>query len=157
MNSKLFESSSNFHRVNLEMHLKFSWASKISPLQSNCACRRRSIMLLTCLFLMIAISNQISNIEALSKNRSHKCIVKLFFFTRKKKLTTKIHKLFIAVLNLFQIVKFPNGPCNATSTTQGVCYTSDECNSKGGVNSGTCANGFGVCCVCKTVLFYFYN
>ena len=27
----------------------------------------------------------------------------------------------------------------------------DECSSKGGVSAGTCANGFGVCCTCKSI------
>ncbi len=30
---------------------------------------------------------------------------------------------------------------------QGICYTSSECLEKGGVSSGPCAAGFGVCCV----------
>ena len=25
----------------------------------------------------------------------------------------------------------------------------EECTSKGGTNGGTCASGFGVCCICK--------
>ena len=57
---------------------------------------------------------------------------------------------FFTVLNVFQIVKFPNGPCNAsTSNTYGVCYTVSECTERGGYQSGTCASGFGACCICK--------
>lgn len=29
----------------------------------------------------------------------------------------------------------------------GTCYTSSECTEKGGIAQGTCAAGFGVCCV----------
>ena len=25
----------------------------------------------------------------------------------------------------------------------------EECSTKGGTNDGTCASGFGVCCICK--------
>ena len=28
-------------------------------------------------------------------------------------------------------------------------FFSEECSSKGGVNAGSCASGFGVCCTCK--------
>ena len=34
-----------------------------------------------------------------------------------------------------------NGPRNGT------CYTSTECGDKGGKQSGSCASGFGVCCL----------
>ncbi|TRY78130.1 hypothetical protein TCAL_15291 [Tigriopus californicus] len=50
------------------------------------------------------------------------------------------------LLSLFQIVQFPNDPCVSTSRN-GTCYTSDECESRGGSSSGSCAQGFGVCCI----------
>ena len=51
--------------------------------------------------------------------------------------------------SLFSIVQFPNQQCTATSssTTYGTCFTSSECSSKGGGSDGSCAAGFGVCCV----------
>lgn len=51
------------------------------------------------------------------------------------------------LLNVFNIVKFPNDGCNATSGSYGVCYTSSECSNLGGKSSGSCASGFGVCCI----------
>jgi len=50
------------------------------------------------------------------------------------------------VLPIFQVVKFPNDICSGTSRN-GTCYTSEECSTKGGTNDGTCASGFGVCCI----------
>merc|ERR1719418_418721 len=50
------------------------------------------------------------------------------------------------VIPVFQVVKFPNDVCSAT-TKNGTCYTSEECSNKGGTSSGSCASGFGVCCV----------
>merc|ERR1711971_1458676 len=50
------------------------------------------------------------------------------------------------VLPVFQVVKFPNDVC-AGATRNGTCYTAEECSSKGGTSDGTCASGFGVCCV----------
>lgn len=51
-------------------------------------------------------------------------------------------------LGVFTVVKFPNDVClSATSGRNGTCYTQSECNAKGGSSSGSCASGFGVCCV----------
>jgi len=51
-------------------------------------------------------------------------------------------------LSIVNIIKFENGPCNASSTgLTGTCYTSKECLTKGGTASGSCASGFGVCCL----------
>jgi len=48
---------------------------------------------------------------------------------------------------LFSIVKFENKPCDAGNNRKGTCYTSEECENKGGKKAGdTCADGFGVCC-----------
>merc|ERR1711878_188407 len=46
----------------------------------------------------------------------------------------------------FQIIKFPNDPCDVSSTKNGTCYTSEECSDKGGTSIGSCAEGYGVCC-----------
>jgi hypothetical protein len=51
------------------------------------------------------------------------------------------------VLPVFQVVKFPNDACSVTGGSKnGTCYTTEECSNKGGVNAGSCASGFGVCC-----------
>jgi len=52
------------------------------------------------------------------------------------------------VLPIFQVVRFPNDVCTG-STRNGTCYTAEECSSKSGTNEGSCASGFGVCCVFK--------
>jgi len=49
-------------------------------------------------------------------------------------------------LSVFQVVKFSNSIC-AGSSRNGTCYTSAECSSIGGTKDGTCADGFGVCCI----------
>jgi hypothetical protein len=56
------------------------------------------------------------------------------------------------VFSLFSIVSFPNDGCASQSVTgskprNGTCFTSTECNEKGGTVSGNCAAGFGVCCL----------
>jgi len=50
------------------------------------------------------------------------------------------------LISTFQIVRFPNEVCVGTNSRNGTCYTSAECSDKGGTSSGSCADGFGVCC-----------
>merc|ERR1712072_30609 len=50
------------------------------------------------------------------------------------------------LISTFQIVRFPNDACVGTNSRNGTCYTSAECSDKGGASSGSCADGFGVCC-----------
>jgi len=44
-------------------------------------------------------------------------------------------------------------------TQNGTCYTKDECEEREGTSSGTCAEGYGVCCTCKlacTIVNWFH-
>ena len=62
----------------------------------------------------------------------------------------------LKVLGLFNLIQFSNSRCNSTdSDKQGVCYTATECQGRGGTPKGNCAQGFGVCCLCKytTIIF----
>ena len=48
----------------------------------------------------------------------------------------------ISVFSLFSIVTFPNGGCASQDASRnGTCYTSSECQNKGGAISGNCAAG----------------
>ena len=49
----------------------------------------------------------------------------------------------ISVFSLFSIVTFPNQGCASqdSSARNGTCYTSSECQNKGGTSSGNCAAG----------------
>ena len=40
------------------------------------------------------------------------------------------------LLNVFNIIKFPNDGCNSTSGSYGVCYTASECDTLGERTSG---------------------
>lgn len=48
---------------------------------------------------------------------------------------------------IFDLVKFPNDVCDGQGYRNGTCYTSNECTEKGGTADGTCADGYGVCCI----------
>jgi len=51
-------------------------------------------------------------------------------------------------IGIFNVVKFPNNVCNADNTNMnGTCYTAEECESRDGTASGSCADGYGVCCI----------
>ena len=54
---------------------------------------------------------------------------------------------FLNPFSLFSLVQFPNSECNSASGTQGTCYTGSECTQRGGTADGSCASGFGVCCI----------
>jgi hypothetical protein len=49
-------------------------------------------------------------------------------------------------ISIFNVVKFPNDACQGSGNQNGTCYTAEECSNIGGVNAGTCAEGYGVCC-----------
>lgn len=60
-------------------------------------------------------------------------------------------------LNVFNVIKFDNSPCTPTqeglNDMSGICYHDYQCAQMGGSSIDECADGLGVCCVCKEVLF----
>jgi len=50
-------------------------------------------------------------------------------------------------LSLFTIVSWKNDACLSDAGTNGTCYSSNDCSTLGGMASGSCASGFGVCCL----------
>lgn len=49
-------------------------------------------------------------------------------------------------IGIFNVVRFPNEVCDGSNDQQGTCYTTEECEDRGGESSGSCAEGYGVCC-----------
>lgn len=49
-------------------------------------------------------------------------------------------------LSIFQVVKFANNICTGAARN-GTCFTQAECDNMGGTKDGTCADGFGICCI----------
>lgn len=68
-------------------------------------------------------------------------------------LKNKTMKFAHKFLSLFTIIQFPNSRCQAngvnTGDYEGTCYHVTECDSLNGTAIGECAEGYGVCCVCK--------
>jgi len=52
-------------------------------------------------------------------------------------------------IGIFNVVRFPNNVCDTggNGNMNGTCYTAEECTARDGVASGSCADGYGVCCV----------
>ncbi|KMQ84184.1 hypothetical protein RF55_18240, partial [Lasius niger] len=64
--------------------------------------------------------------------------------------TGKIYYAIIAirvVFSLFTLVKFDNSICGGLDGENGTCVAAAECVQRGGISSGVCANGYGVCCI----------
>lgn len=53
------------------------------------------------------------------------------------------------VLSLFTVVQWGQGLCQAVSGEYGTCITNGDCALKGGTSGGPCAEGYGICCICK--------
>lgn len=52
-------------------------------------------------------------------------------------------------LEVFQVVEFDHVSCTSSSGLEGTCLPESECIDSGGSTMGTCADGYGTCCVSK--------
>ncbi|KAF9423559.1 hypothetical protein HW555_001114 [Spodoptera exigua] len=50
-------------------------------------------------------------------------------------------------LEVFQVVEFDHVSCTSSSGLEGTCLPESECIDSGGSTMGTCADGYGTCCV----------
>lgn len=50
-------------------------------------------------------------------------------------------------LEVFQVVEFDHVACSSSSGLEGVCLPEYDCQVSGGISMGTCADGYGTCCV----------
>lgn len=62
---------------------------------------------------------------------------------------TKHFENLSSVFPLFTVVRFENNACGGLNGENGTCISSTECSQRGGISSGVCANGYGVCCIGK--------
>lgn len=64
-------------------------------------------------------------------------------------------------LSVFNVIKFENSPCTPTqedmADMSGICYHDYECEQLGGTSVDECADGLGVCCICKNFFLDFLN
>ena len=45
------------------------------------------------------------------------------------------------------MINFKNEECESGTGLNGTCYSESDCTNLGGTGSGSCASGFGVCCL----------
>lgn len=60
------------------------------------------------------------------------------------------------VLSLFTVYQWNNGLCTATSGEYGMCLPESDCIARRGILGGPCAQQYGVCCVCKLNIRWYY-
>lgn len=62
-------------------------------------------------------------------------------------------------LSVFNLIQFDNSPCTPTqeglSDMSGICYQDYQCEQMGGTSVDECADGLGVCCICKQMFCFF--
>lgn len=52
-------------------------------------------------------------------------------------------------LEVFEVVEFDHVACTSSSGLEGTCLPENECQNSGGSTMGSCADGYGTCCVSK--------
>lgn len=96
--------------------------------------------------------------EAINRSPSSRCkwievetfSIKKFINKKGKcKFDYKMVEKFILVLSLFTIYQWENGLCSAATGEYGMCLPENDCVGKRGILGGPCAQGYGICCVCK--------
>ncbi len=108
--------------------------------------RMKSLPILSTLLVLLFSTGAMASLD-LKQGRGKKVL-------RTIKVKEKIHLLcliVIAVISLFNVIKFKNGPCLSTSSLassgsgsthrNGTCMTDSECSDRSGVSSGGCASG----------------
>lgn len=102
--------------------------------------------------IQVTYNNTIKNINVLKRTRpKRKLIRKKFPATRPtqaKQLNSR-QKSKTRFLEVFQVVEFDHAACTSSSGLEGTCLPEYECTDSGGSTMGTCADGYGTCCVSK--------
>ncbi|XP_023318065.1 uncharacterized protein LOC106657752 [Trichogramma pretiosum] len=74
-------------------------------------------------------------------------LIILFTFKYSQKITTAIvEQRQTRFFPFFNVIRFSNSACTSKNYN-GTCYSKKECTNYGGADYGSCANGFGTCCV----------
>ncbi|CAG9562705.1 unnamed protein product [Danaus chrysippus] len=50
-------------------------------------------------------------------------------------------------LEVFEVVQFEHLPCTSDTGLEGTCLHEIDCTNQGGTGMGSCADGFGTCCI----------
>lgn len=157
--------SSNFTESSMETLLPFTHIQKIAK-------KRPPLPVTTQTTINEILKKYIAKLYAQKQNNIKRQQRKQQTTTIKKKVQSKFleepwrafknktMKFANKFLSLFTIIEFPNSRCQATSASsvyEGTCYHGTECETLNGTAIGQCANGYGVCCVCKCFSLNYRN
>ena len=102
--------------------------------------------------VMINYNNTIENINVLKRVRPKRKLIRKkcpAVGTRRSKQLNSKQKSRTRFLEVFQVVEFDHVSCTSSSGLEGTCLPESECTDSGGATMGTCADGYGTCCVSK--------
>ena len=121
------------------------------------------VVILILLFLNNKVEGSLSTSKSqLKHERNGRCKYQSFYDYIKDRSTlverSYYQEIFSNILVIFNWIKFQNDVCHAKNYNtehheydeDGVCYTSEECSSRGGLHKANCAAGYGACCVCRS-------
>lgn len=80
---------------------------------------------------------------------------------RQNKTLSQMRKENSRFLNLFSVIDIPNTACQSSHKPlrelNGTCYHPNQCSKMGGLGHGKCADGYGVCCFCKSLIYWSFT
>ncbi|CAB3226793.1 unnamed protein product [Arctia plantaginis] len=100
--------------------------------------------------VVIRFNNTIDNLNVLKKVQPKRKQIRARCPSIEPKETKKLiskHRSKTRFLEVFQVVEFDHMPCTSSSGLEGKCLPEPECIDAGGTTMGTCADGYGTCCV----------
>ncbi|XP_047025149.1 uncharacterized protein LOC124633831 isoform X1 [Helicoverpa zea] len=99
---------------------------------------------------ILNFNNSIENINVLHRIRPKRKLVRKKCPAVKPRLSKQLNskpKSKTRFLEVFQVVEFDHVSCVSSSGLEGTCLPEAECIESGGSTMGTCADGYGTCCV----------
>lgn len=105
---------------------------------------------------VINYNNTINVVNVVKRIKSKKKMIKRICLSRPVRKNKKLAANQTAsakFLKVFEVIEFENIACTSSSGLEGICLHEYECQSSGGSTMGTCADGYGTCCVSKLLQY----
>lgn len=97
-------------------------------------------------------NNTIKNINVIRTSKPKKTVIQKrcpSLRPRQKKQLNLKENAKKRFLEIFEVVEFEHVACTSSSGLEGTCLPENECLEAGGSTMGSCADGYGTCCVSK--------
>lgn len=131
---------------------KYEPVSVISALNVNDAAPHNVVNKKSKLPLVFKFNNTIKNINVIKKSNPKKRVIQKrcpSLKPRQKKQINLDDNAKKRFLEVFEVVEFDHVLCTSSSGLEGTCLPENECQDSGGSTMGSCADGYGTCCVSK--------